>query len=67
MTPAEIERARVLAAEQEAIAGIPANLLANMAIADAKFKAAGGCPGCGSEIVGVHYMPCSWCDANPDY
>ena len=53
-----IERARIDAAEREAIAGIPADLLANMAIATAEFRAKGGCPGCGSQLIAVHRGDC---------
>lgn len=53
-----IERARIEAAEQEVIAGIPADLLAGLALANAKFKAQGGCPGCGSQQIAVHRGDC---------
>lgn len=57
-----IERARIEAGEQEAIAGIPADIMARLAIANAEFRAKGGCPGCGSLILAVHYIPCSVAD-----
>ena len=63
----KIEHARVLAAEEAVIASIPASLLENMKRANAEFRAKGGCPGCGSQVIGVHTMPCAWCDENPDF
>jgi hypothetical protein len=60
-----IERAKVDAAEREAIAGIPADLLAELEAAQTRFRAAGGCKGCGSQILAVHYPPCPVSDAHP--
>ena len=54
-----IRRARVEAAEDAAIASIPKHMLDHLEQAQARFKAAGGCPGCGSLILAVHTMPCS--------
>lgn len=54
----QIERERMLAAEREVVAGIPADLLAHMVVADAKFAAEGGCKGCGSKLIGVHKGGC---------
>jgi hypothetical protein len=56
---ATLERARMLAAEQAVIDSIPKELRDNMARAQAKFEAEGGCPGCGSKCIGVHYMNCT--------
>lgn len=58
MNPKDLERARVLAAEEQTIAGIPADLLAFLAVAEARFRAKGGCPGCGSQILAVHDGAC---------
>jgi len=52
-TSKSTEQLRVEAAELEAIAGIPADLMANFAIATSKFRAAGGCSGCGSQVIGA--------------
>jgi hypothetical protein len=56
---AKLERERMLAAEQAVIASIPKEMMQRLNEADAKFKAEGGCKGCGSTSIGVHYMPCS--------
>lgn len=53
-----IEAARVRAAESAVVASIPADLLKIMSEAQAKFEAEGGCKGCRSMCIGVHYMPC---------
>lgn len=58
-TRAKIHAAKVDAAEREAIAGIPKWLADNMAKADAEFKKRGGCPGCGSQVIGVHHGDCT--------
>lgn len=63
----KIRQAQIEAAEDAAIAGIPAEILARLEIANAKFAADGGCPGCGSKRIAVHTLPCSWCDENPDF
>jgi hypothetical protein len=57
-----IERARIEAAEQEVIAGIPADIMASLAIAQAEHRAKGGCPGCGSMVLAVHNIPCRVAD-----
>lgn len=62
----KIEAARVRAAEDAVIASIPAELLENMRKADAAFKATGGCPGCKSTSIGVHYGACPEL-AEPDF
>jgi hypothetical protein len=62
----KIETARVRAAEEAAIAGIPAELLENLRQANERFKAAGGCPGCKSMRVAVHYGHCPTLD-EPDF
>jgi hypothetical protein len=54
----DIKRAKARAAEDAAIAGIPADMLTTLAIAQAEFRAKGGCPGCGSKVLAVHYLPC---------
>jgi hypothetical protein len=61
---AKLERARMLAAEQAVIDSIPKKLRDNMERAQAKFEADGGCPGCRSKRIGVHYMPCSTSDGD---
>lgn len=63
----KIEEARMRAAEEAAIASIPADLLAAMKRADEKYAADGGCPGCGSKVFGAHTLPCSWRDEHPDF
>lgn len=55
---AAIERARIEAAERAVVEGIPAYLLARLAVANAEFQAKGGCPGCGSQRIAVHYGLC---------
>lgn len=62
----KIETARVRAAEAAVVASIPAELLENMRRADERFKAAGGCPGCKSASIGVHYGICPSL-AEPDF
>lgn len=57
MTP-ELERLMVEAAEREAIAGIPADILAQLTVAEAKFRAEGGCKGCGSMVLAAHKSGC---------
>jgi hypothetical protein len=58
----DIERKRMLAAEQAVIASIPTDLLAHMRKKQAEFEAAGGCPGCGSTTLAVHNIPCKVAD-----
>lgn len=62
----KIETARVRAAEEAVVASIPAELLENLRQADERFKAAGGCPGCKSTSIAVHYGGCSTLD-EPDF
>jgi hypothetical protein len=54
----KIEAVRVRAAEDAVISSLPARLVENMRKADAAFKSSGGCPGCGSQVIGVHYGDC---------
>ncbi len=54
----KIRRAKVDAAEQAAIAGIPVNILKRYKAAQQRFKARGGCPGCGSLILSMHRGDC---------
>lgn len=56
---ARLERERMLAAEKAVIDSIPQELKTRMEEANAKFKAEGGCKGCGSMSIGVHHLPCS--------
>lgn len=56
---ARLERERMLTAEQAVIASIPKEMMQRIAEANAKLKAEGGCKGCGSTSIGVHYLPCS--------
>jgi hypothetical protein len=51
----QIETARVRAAEAAVVASLPPELLETMRRADERFAAAGGCPGCKSTSIGVHY------------
>lgn len=55
---ARIHTAQVQAAEESVIASIPADLRENMRKADEDFKARGGCKGCGSMRIAVHYSDC---------
>ena len=61
----KIRAAQVAAAEDAVIASIPATLLENLKRANEELAARGGCPGCGSTLVGVHTLPCSWCSEHP--
>ena len=61
----KIRAAQVAAAEEAVIASIPPVLLENLRRADEELAARGGCPGCGSTLVGVHTLPCSWCREHP--
>lgn len=58
---AKIRQAQIDAAEKVVIASIPEWLKENMRKADEAFKARGGCPGCGSQILGVHEGGCPTC------
>lgn len=60
-----IRAAQVRAAEDLAIAAIPADIMAALEKAQTEFVARGGCPGCGSQILAVHELPCSECDKYP--
>ena len=64
--PSKIEAARIRAAEDVVVAGIPAELLENLRRADERFAAAGGCPGCKCQIIGVHDGNCPTLD-EPDF
>lgn len=55
---ARIRAAQVQAAEDAVIASIPADLREHMRKAEEAFKARGGCKGCGSQILAVHYGAC---------
>lgn len=55
----KLEVVRRMAAEQAVIDSIPKELRDNMEKAQARFEAGGGCLGCGSKRVAVHYLPCS--------
>lgn len=58
-------RAQIEVAEKAVIDSLPKSLLAHMEKANAEFAAKGGCPGCDSKTIAVHYMPCSECDKHP--
>ena len=53
-----IRAAQVRAAEDAAIASIPADLMENMREAQAAFEDRGGCKGCGSMRIAVHRGNC---------
>lgn len=53
-----IRAVQVKAAEEAAIASIPSDLRENMRKAKEAFKASGGCKGCGSQLIAVHYWQC---------
>lgn len=55
---AKIRQAQIEAAEDAVIASIPKDLLANLEAANKEFAAKGGCPGCGSKRIAVHYSGC---------
>lgn len=55
---ARLLQMQIEAREEEAIASIPDWLKENMRKADEAFKAKGGCPGCGSQVLAVHYGNC---------
>lgn len=56
--PRDIHTAKMLAAEDAAIAGIPKDIAERLAEAQRKFAADGGCPGCGSMVLAVHLVSC---------
>lgn len=58
--PLDIERVKIEAAESAVANGIPKWARDNLQRAEAEFRAEGGCKGCGSQILGVHYQ--SGCD-----
>lgn len=62
----KIETARVRAAEAAVVASLPAELLENMRRANERFAAEGGCSGCKSTSIGVHYGACPTLD-EPDF
>lgn len=53
-----INNAKVYAAEEAAIAGIPAWLAKRMDEAQATHEAKGGCPGCGCMVLACHTSSC---------
>lgn len=55
---ARIRAEQVQAAEDAVIASIPADLRENMRKSEEAFKASGGCKGCGSQLLAVHYGGC---------
>jgi len=55
---ARVRAAQVAAAEDAVIASIPAELLESIRRADEAFKKRGGCTGCGSQVLAVHYGSC---------
>ena len=59
MDAQQIRAAQIRAAEDAVVAGIPADLMDFMRRANEKLEAAGGCAGCRSKLIGVHYMPCA--------
>lgn len=54
----DLHRLRVAVGEAAAIDGIPADILETLERAQAEFAAAGGCPSCGSTVLGVHEAHC---------
>lgn len=54
----KLEAIRREAMERAVIDSIPKELRENMEKAQAKFESKGGCKGCGSKLIGVHYPPC---------
>lgn len=53
-----IRAAQVTAAEDAVIASIPPDMKAMLDNAQARHKANGGCPGCGSMVFAVHRTGC---------
>lgn len=51
--------AQMLAREELAVAGIPTSIAERLRLAQGKFVANGGCPGCGSMVLGVHMSGCN--------
>lgn len=51
--------------KQEPGLDVSAVILGRLKAANAEFAAKGGCPGCGSQILGVHGFPCSESDKHP--
>lgn len=54
----KIRAAKIAAAEQAVIDSLPNDLLQQIEESNRKFAAAGGCPGCGSKLIAVHYGNC---------
>ena len=61
-----IRTAQIRAAEQAVIDSIPLDLKRHMDEAQARFEAEGGCKGCGSKVLAVHYGNCPTLD-EPDF
>ena len=57
-----IHAAQVIAAEDAVVASIPTDLRENLRLANMEFQANGGCRGCGSQRIAVHYAACSETD-----
>ena len=55
----EIRARQIQAAEDAVIASIPQELRDRLRAADAEYALNGGCPGCDSKIIGVHYGDCT--------
>lgn len=55
----EAAQAVTTQAENTVIASIPNDLRENMRKAQEAFEKSGGCKGCGSQIIAVHYGDCS--------
>lgn len=53
-----IRAVQVSAAEGAVIASSPVHLMENLRKANEAFKARGGCKGCGSVVLAVHYSKC---------
>ena len=53
--------AQMLDREALAVAGIPASIAARLRLAQEKFSANGGCPGCNSMVLGAHESGCEVC------
>lgn len=56
---ADRQQARIETAENAVVDGIPQWILDNMDRANEKFAAAGGCKGCASKRVAVHFANCT--------
>jgi hypothetical protein len=51
--------------KQESNLDVSTGILTRLKTANAEFAAKGGCPGCGSQILGIHGSPCSESDKHP--